>query len=225
MKDHEKEKSAAVTGGPLQKFALAAWAVLIIVIFLNRDSITAESILHYTPSDLWLAALVMMGLFALKTLSIVFYSGLLFIVSGMLFDLPVAICVNICGCLVMFTEGYLIGRAAGSSLVVSLTEKYEGFRNFTGIKDSHPFLFALLLRTMKVVNYDLGSMYMGAAGVSFLPFLGGSLLAMAPELTLFALAGAGISDANAMPVAAAAVLYAVMTIGSVLILRRLMKKN
>ena len=122
----------------LQKIALVAWAALIVAALLNRDKITIDSILSYTPSNLWLAALVMLGLFALKTLSVVFSSGLLFMVSGMLFDLPVAIVVNIAGALVMFLEGYAIGRAGGRDLVEDLTERYPRFAHFTGLKDDHP---------------------------------------------------------------------------------------
>lgn len=210
-------------GSTLQKLALIVWAALIVFAFLNRDKITAEAITSFEPSNILLAILMMMGFFALKTLSVVFYSGLLFTVSGMIFDLPLAIAVNVAGALVMLLEGYGIGRMGGQQLVEDLSKKYPKFGEFTGLKDSNPFLFALLIRTLKVVNYDLGSMYMGASGVKLLPYLGGSLLALLPELTIFALVGSGISDMNAMPAVYAAVLYAVMTAGSALILRHMMK--
>lgn len=221
--EEKKEKNGSKYGSVLQKFALVIWAALIVFAFINRDKITPEAITSFEPANISLAVLMMMGLFALKTLSIVFYSGLLFAVSGMLFDLPLAIAVNIAGALVMLLEGYGIGRMGGRQLVEDLSEKYPKFRDFTGLKDSKPFLFAFLIRMLKVVNYDLGSMYMGASGVKLLPYLGGSLLALLPELTLFALAGSGISDMNAMPTVYAAVLYVIMTAGSVLILRHMMK--
>ena len=209
---------------PIQMIALLMWAALIVIAVINRDKITVESILSYTPANLWAAAAMMMCFFALKTLSIVFYSGLLFTVSGMLFGMPAAIVVNIMGALVMLLEGYAVGRAGGSKLVDELTAKYPRFAEFTGLKDRRPFAFALLIRMLKFVNYDLGSMYMGASGVRLLPYLGGSLLAILPELTLFALAGSGISDLNAMPAAFAAILYILLTAGAVLILRHMMKR-
>ena len=209
----------------LQKGALAAWVALIVFALVNRDKITIEAILSYTPSNLWLAAMALWGLFALKTLSVVFYSGLLFTASGMLFDLPVAIAVNIVGTIVMLLEGYAIGRAGGRALVEELSEKHPRFAEFTDLKDGHPFIFALLIRMLKVVNYDLGSMYMGASGVSILPYLGGSLTALLPEIVLFALVGSGISNMDAVPAAAAAVIYVVMTLASTLALRYMMKRN
>lgn len=210
---------------PIQMIALLMWATLIVIAVINRDKITVESILSYTPSNLWAAAAMMMCFFALKTLSIVFYSGLLFTVSGMLFGMPAAIAVNIMGALVMLLEGYAAGRAGGSRLVDELTAKYPRFAEFTGLKDRRPFAFALLIRMLKFVNYDLGSMYMGASRVPLLPFLCGSLAAMLPEIILFALAGSGISDMNAVPAVWAAVVYVLMTVASGLVLRKMMQKS
>lgn len=210
---------------PIQMIALLMWATLIVIAVINRDKITVESILSYTPSNLWAAAAMMMCFFALKTLSIVFYSGLLFTVSGMLFGMPAAIAVNIMGALVMLLEGYAAGRAGGSRLVDELTAKYPRFAEFTGLKDRRPFAFALLIRMLKFVNYDLGSMYMGASRVPLLPFLCGSLAALLPEIIMFALAGSGISDMNAVPAVWAAVIYVLMTVASGLILRQMLKNS
>ena len=210
---------------PLQIAALLVWAALIVLAVINRDKITVESILSYTPSNLLAASAMMMGFFALKTLSIVFYSGLLFTVSGMLFGMPAAIAVNIAGALVMLLEGYAIGKAGGSKLVDELSAKYPRFAEFTGLKNSRPFAFALLIRMLKFVNYDIGSMYMGASRVPLLPFLGGSLAALLPELVLFALAGSGISDMNAVSAIWAGIAYVIMTVMSGLILRQMLKAS
>jgi uncharacterized membrane protein YdjX (TVP38/TMEM64 family) len=209
----------------IQKLALIIWAVIIILAIFERDKITADAIISYTPSNIWLAVLMLLGGFALKTLSVVFYSGLLFTVSGMMFDLPFAIAVNIAGAMVMLLEGYVIGHAGGHELVTELSAKYPKFAAFTGIKDDHPFAFALLIRMLKVVNYDIGSMYMGASGVRLFPYLAGSLTALMPELVLFALAGSGISNMNAVPAAAAAVIYIGMTLISAALLRVMMNNS
>ena len=209
----------------LQAAAVMAWAALIILVIVRRDSISAEAIMSYTPANKWAAALTMLGFFALKTLSVFFYSGLLFTVSGMLFDLPFAIAVNIAGALVMLLEGYAIGRAGGQDLVKELSEKYPRFAAFTGLKDRRPFTFSLLIRMLKVVNYDIGSMYMGAARVRLIPYLAGSLTALLPEIVLFALAGNGISNMDALPAAASVVIYLSMTAVSIVILRYLAKNS
>lgn len=222
----EKSSRGILSGGYAgiaQKAALLIWVVLIVIVVINRDRITADSIMSYTPESALLAALMMMGLFALKTLSIVFSSWVLYAVSGLLFDLPAAIAVSFAGALVMLLEGYALGHAGGQRLVESLSAKYPRFRDFTGLKDSRPFLFSLLLRMMKFVNYDIGSMYMGASGVPIVPYLGGSLVALLPEIVLFTVAGKGLSSLGAVPAAIAAAAYFLMTAGSTLMLRHMMK--
>ena len=74
----------------IQRIALIIWGVIIVFVLINREKFSADAIISYTPDNLWLAAIAMLALFALKTLSVVFYSGLLFTVSGMLFPLPAA---------------------------------------------------------------------------------------------------------------------------------------
>lgn len=222
IRKNEKNKRY---GSTAQKTALVIWALLIVLALLNRDKITVDSILSFQPQNIWVAAIMMMGLFALKTLSVVFYSGLLFAASGLIFDLPAAILVNTAGALVMLLEGYGIGRAGGRQLVENLSEKYPKFGEFTGLKEDSPFAFALLIRMLKFVNYDLGSMYMGASEVRLLPYLAGSLTALMPEIVLFALAGNGISNLDAVPTAVAAVIFAVLTLSSALVLKGMMKAD
>lgn len=57
------------------------------------------------------------ALFAVKSLSIFLYSGLLYAASGILFPLPVAIAVNIAGTAVMVSIPYWLGKRLGSQAV------------------------------------------------------------------------------------------------------------
>ena len=177
--------------------ALAVWAILIIIVVANRSKITADVITSYTPSNLFLAAVVMLLLFALKTMSVFFYSGILYTASGLIFPLPVAVLVNALGLVVMISEGYLNGRFLGSELVGTISEKHPKVQPILKLEDKRPFLFTLLLRMMKIINFDMGSMYMGATRAKFVPYAAASFLTVVPELILFAVIGKGISDLHA----------------------------
>lgn len=203
--------------------ALAIWAILILLVVVNRNKITAELIINYTPSNLFLAALVMLLLFALKTMSVFFYSGILYTVSGLIFPLPVAVLVNALGLVVMIAEGYLNGRFLGSDLVGTVSEKYPKIVPILKLEDKRPFLFTLLLRMMKIISFDMGSMYMGATRAAFVPYAAASFLTVVPELVLFAVMGKGISDLSAGNVFVAAIIYAAITIASMLLIAWLAK--
>lgn len=87
------------------------WFTIIAVCLLHKDEFTLEGILSYTPQQPILAAAVLWMLFAVKSLSIFLYSGLLYAASGILFPLPVAIAVNIAGTAVMVSIPYWLGKS------------------------------------------------------------------------------------------------------------------
>jgi len=203
--------------------ALTVWAILIVLVVVNRNKITADLIVNYTPSNLFLAAVVMLLLFALKTMSVFFYSGILYAASGFIFPLPAALLVNALGLMMMISEGYLNGRFLGSDLVGTVSEKYPTITPILKLEDKRPFLFTLLLRMMKIINFDMGSMYMGATRAAFGPYAAASFLTVVPELILFAVVGKGISDLRAGNIIGAGVIYAAITIASMLLMAWLAK--
>lgn len=100
------------------------WIGIITVCFLHRKELSAEEIARYTPKNPWLAAMVMLALFALKSLSIVIYSGLLYAANGILFPLPAAIVLNLIGTVIMVSLPYRIGRRTGASAVDEIRARY-----------------------------------------------------------------------------------------------------
>ena len=203
--------------------ALGVWILLAVVIFVNRSRITVDTIINYTPSNLFLAAVALLLLFALKSLSIVFFSGILYTASGLMFDLPVAMFVNALGLVVMLSEGYLLGKYFGSDLVGNVAEKYPKIEAILHLEDRRPFLFTLLLRMMKLLNFDLGSIYMGASNAKFAPYAAASFISAIPDLILYAVVGGGISSLSPSMIIIAAVVYGCITVGSILVIAYLVK--
>lgn len=88
------------------------WLAIVGACVLKRDAFTLEGILSYTPRQPLLAALLLLALFAVKSLSVFLYSGFLFAASGILFPLPAAIAVNLAGAAVMVSLPYWLGKAS-----------------------------------------------------------------------------------------------------------------
>ena len=199
------------------------WAALIIVIVVNKDKITVDAIISYTPSNLFLAALVLLLLFALKSLSVFFASIVLYTVSGLVFPLPAAILVNSFGVIIMASEAYLMGRIFGSDLIDTIAEKHPKVQPILHLQDKRPFLFTFLLRMLKVSNVDISSMYMGASHTKFAPYLAASYLAFIPELVLYAVLGSSISNLNPTAAIIAAIIFGCITLTSFLIIAYLVR--
>ena len=141
-----------------------AWLAIIAVRLLHKDEFTLEGILSYTPRQPVLAAVMLWALFAVKSLSIFLYSGLLYAASGILFPLPVAIAVNIAGTAVMVSIPYWLGKKLGSQAV------------------------------QYILSADVVSGYMGAVGVRYKEYLPACLLGLLSACTLFPIMGMSLSD-------------------------------
>ena len=120
----------------------------------------------------------MMGLFALKSLSVVVYSGILFAALGVMFKLPAALFLAVCGSAIMATIPYFIGQKLGAGQIEKLDEKYPKLSIIKSMRTSNDFLFVLLTRLLGVIPFDIASLYMGAAGLRFKSYILGSVLGM-----------------------------------------------
>ena len=169
------------------------WVGIIVICFLHRKELSAEEIARYTPGNPWLAGIVMLALFALKSLSIVIYSGVLYAANGILFPLPVAILLNLIGTVIMVTVPYQIGRRTGASAVDDIRAKYPKTEAIHSLRAKNDFLFSFLVRMVRLPS-DVASLYMGAVHVEYKKYLLGSLLGMLPHTITYPIMGMSIQD-------------------------------
>ena len=169
------------------------WVGILAICFLHRKELSAEEIARYTPTNPWVAAMVMLALFALKSLSIVIYSGLLYAANGILFPLPVAILLNLIGTVIMVSLPYQIGRRTGDSAVDDIRAKYQKAEAIHNLRAENDFLFSFLARMVRLPS-DVVSLYMGAVQVEYKKYLLGSLLGLLPHTITFPIMGMNIGE-------------------------------
>lgn len=183
----------------LRVLAALVWAGVIVFAILHRSEFTLERVLSCTPRRPVLAAAVLLLLFALKSLTVVFYSGVLYAAGGLLFPLPAALALNACGTLVMALIPYLLARRLGAKRAEALREKYPGLRTLEDMRNRSPFAFVVTLRCISLVNFDVGSMYCGAARLALPSFLAGTLLGRAVNILLITIMGANLNEPRSTP--------------------------
>ena len=83
-------------------------AALAAAALLAGDQLDPELLLSYAPARPWLAAGMVVALFALKSLSVVFPTWILAVVSARLFPLPAALAVCAAGVAVEVSIPYWI---------------------------------------------------------------------------------------------------------------------
>ncbi len=167
----------------------------VLIYFKFFRGVTIEHILEFTPENLWLAALVMIGLFGLKSLSMFFPMLILIAASGSIFpNYFAALLVNVCGVLMMLALPYLIGRFAEREFVERLISKNKNADKLREFQSENEFFIAFFLRVINILPCDIVSMFLGSAGFSPIKYFAGSFLGILPGLITTTLMGSSVDD-------------------------------
>lgn len=173
---------------------LCVWLVILAVCFVNRDRFSVDGVLRYSPQNPLLCAVFMLLLFALKSLSVFIFSGILFAASGILFPLPAAIALNVLGAAVMVSLPYWLGRRLGKDAVDRVLEKYPKVEALRRMRTGRELSLSFITRAINILPSDILSLYMGATGINYPKYLAGSLLGMLLSLITFPIMGMNITD-------------------------------
>ena len=130
------------------KFLPLIVCMILIVFFLASDTdITVQTILNYTPESPFAAAIVILLLYALKSVSFVFPVVVLQIAAGHLFHTPAALLINFLGRAITLSIPYWVGRFSGSDLINNLQKKYPKIKKICDKQERNPVFISFLLRT------------------------------------------------------------------------------
>lgn len=179
-----REKSSWVKAVPL-----AVTAVLVIVCLLFLRDVSFETILTVTPDNLFLAAMVLLLLYAVKSLSIVFPLTVFFVAAGVIFPLWAAVLMGFAGLMVSFTIPWLIGRWSGAKTLEALSEKYPKISGLRSIGYENKLFISFILRAVAIVPGDVASMLLGTAKIPYVPYIIGSQLGLLPGMLLQTMIG------------------------------------
>lgn len=190
-----ERKSTLLIKRVLQLAPLIMVGICVLIYFAFFRGVTVEDILEFTPENLWLAALVMTGLFALKSLSMFFPMLVLIAATGSIFPSVVtAILVNSTGVAVMLLIPYAIGRFAEKDFVQGLINKNKKADKLREIKAENELFIAYFLRVINILPCDLVSMFLGSTGFGFAKYLAGSFAGVFPGMVATTIIGANMSD-------------------------------
>ena len=187
-----------------------------IIIYLKFfRGVTIGQILDFTPDDLWLAAIFMIGMFGVKSMSIFFPMLILIAATGSIFpNYFAALAVNSLGVLVMITIPYFIGRYAEREFVEGLINKHPKADRLREIQSGNELFIAYFTRVINILPCDLVSMFLGSAGFSPKKYLLGSFLGIFPGVITTTLMGANADDPASPKFWVAVIVEAVFAIGS-----------
>ena len=102
-------------------------AILIALILFgaNLKNISFEQLVHFSPDNYLLAVLFFMGIYALKSVSVIFPLVAIYLAAGVVFPTPWAIVINFLGLAVCTTLPYLLGKICGQEAVSTLLGRFK----------------------------------------------------------------------------------------------------
>ena len=168
---------------------LAALLAGTLALWPLRDQLTAERIAAWSPRETGLAAVFLLALYAVKSLSVAFPLSALEAAGGLLFPLPAALAVNLLGVLTAQVIPFLLGRREQAALE-TLTARHPRLAALR--PRDRPGRSVFLLRLAGAPPGDLVSLYLGASGVPLRAYLTGGTLGSLPRVAAATVLGAAL---------------------------------
>lgn len=215
-------KSRALTAA---KVVLILLVVFGIVFFLLRMApllrgITVQDVLRYTPKSHVLAGAVLILAYGVKSLTVFFPVMVLYLSAGILFPAPVALGVNLAGLGLMVSLPYLLGKWLGAGRVAKLERRYPKMKKLGEFGSKNELYLSFFTRAINVLPGDLVSLFLGASGIRYRPFLIGSLLGLIPVMIPTTLMGDSLDNPLSPKFWLSVVAVAAVSFGSMLLCRR-----
>ena len=107
---------------------LMVCGVLLVVCVVNRDKVTVDAILNHAPENLGMRSLVIIALYAVKSITVVFPMLIINVAAGIVLPSPLALIINTVGVAVMSAIPYFIGRLSGVEIYEKFSKKYPKAR-------------------------------------------------------------------------------------------------
>jgi uncharacterized membrane protein YdjX (TVP38/TMEM64 family) len=201
----------------LQQLPLVIMLVITILFVIWSPNITVDGLLSYSPSSRFLAALCLIGLYAIKSLSVVFPILVLYLCAGFLFSPLIAMLVNILGVIVCLSIPYWIGYHSGTELTDWLLLKYPKVKKLNTLKQNNPFFLPFFTRIIGFLPGDIVSLLLGSRRVPYHQYLLGSLAGMLPGIICVTLLGDSIADPASWQFFVSLIITVVISGGSLLL--------
>ena len=156
-----------------------------------RHELTAEAIARRSPEQSVLAAAFLLGLYVVKSLTFCVPMSALTAAGGLLFPLPAALAVNLCGAAAAQTAPFLLGRRRQADLD-ALGRKHPKAAALCRLGPGQRWRSVFLLRLGGAGPGDLVSLLLGAAGVPYGTYLSAGILGAAPRVAAATVLGAAL---------------------------------
>lgn len=150
-------------------------------VYMKQKGLSAEDLKNYAPANLFLAAVVIILFYVVKSFSLVFPLPILYVGVGLIFpNVWQAFAVNLIGVVLSLSLPFFLGRFSGKDMILKLTERFPKIKKLDEIKSDNETVFVFILKLSGVLACDLSSLLLGAMNISYRKFMLGSIAGLLP---------------------------------------------
>ena len=156
--------------------------------------LTVDAFFSWQPENLFLTAMLLLLLFAVKSTLVFIPIMLPQILVGHLYPRDMAIFLNVLGLAVVMATPHWIGKQLGAGKMEQLIQKYPKIQKILSAQDDNQMAVCFMLRACAVPPADIVTMYLGATGMPFVTNVIGGVLGSFPSMLLTTFLGANIRN-------------------------------
>lgn len=198
--------------------------IIILCYIVYHKDISIQTIIEYTPENTLAAALILLLMYAIKSISIIFPLIILEVAVGHLFAPIPAIIINTLGIMIGHIIAYWIGYFVGTVAMDKLIKKHAFINSVIQKQEKNSYFACFFLRTLYCLPGDIVSMYLGAAKTPFKRYIVASTLGSFPSTILATILGASIAEVFS-PMFWVSIILMTLFAGSSLIVHYFYKKS
>lgn len=206
---------------------IAVAAAIFVTAIVNYDFLSNLDIrtLIAGASSIFIAELIILGVYTVKAVMMVVPASLIYISVGMAFDPKRAVIVNLLGIALEVTVTYFLGKFLGKDAVEKKIRNTKAGDKFFTMLDKNRSAAIFLMRFIPAFPIDFSSLFMGAFDFKFFPYLIFSVLGIAPRVIAFTVIGEGIYELIPMKYIVLAVICAIPVVTAVLLIKKFVVKK
>lgn len=189
-----KQKTKSFLMGVLRFVPFTACAIFMVFYLFGGKEFTVEEIINFTPDDKLFAALFMIVLYALKSITVFFPVSVLNIAGGFLFTPFHALIVNSIGIIAELSVPYWIGRLGGKNFAQKQIEKHIKLSEYIEHHSTNRLFKATIVRFIYIIPRDSVSRYLGTTSIPFGVYLIGSFIGAFPSMVATTLLGTSVTE-------------------------------
>ena len=180
------KKTSTLLGGAL--------LLVLVVCLCNAEPFAVDQVMSWQPENLYLAAILFLCGYALKSATVVFPLMILQIAVGHIYPGGTAVLINLLGLAVVMIVPHLIGKKLGAEKIERILKRYPKFSGLMKKQQENEMALSFMLRACAIPPADIVTMYLGASGMPLTTNVIGGVLGCFPSMMLTTFLGANIRD-------------------------------